>query len=750
LKKYIDLVLKKEKKPANIEKILAKIENLLKMEDNSFEKLSTEQIKEIEDILTVGVDNYDYILTPKGNYALISKTSFRKGKFSCNKNGDGFVNVTVSYTDKEGKNVVKVEKYGIIKEDAASAIDGDTVLIDIRGNGERPRIEKIIDRNLENITGEVVRIGNSYFVKPIDKKKQNLTIALEGEAIEGARVAVDLVKQTSDNFYIGEITRVFNHKDDPSEDILWEAFKCGIDDQFSKESLEQIKHIPNHVVESDKIGREDLTDWEIFTIDGEDTKDIDDALSCKKLDNGNYLVGVHIADVSNYVPENSPLDIDAARKGTSNYLAGKVIPMLPHELSNGICSLNPGVERLALSCIMEVSPSGEVVNYRITPTVIKSSLKMTYTKVNQILKENIVDSEYESHAETIRTLNKLALVLRKKRIKSGAMEFDRPELKLIFNEDGTVKDFSVRRQDLGENLIEEFMLLANETVDKHLSNNGLPCLHRIHDKPNEDRLVDFLNMLDAINLPYTKFDALECSENHQALQDLGNFIKDRGFISDMLSTNLVRCMSRAKYSPNNIGHSGLAKENYCHFTSPIRRYPDLTVHRILKDCCIDKTNVPKKIKKWEVQLPEIGEHSSKMERTADEAEQQTLRMKCSEYMEQHIGEEFEGTITGISDRGILVQLDNLVEGKVKPKYLFGDYVYNSETYTLLSIDGRDNYYIGDRLRVKVVAASKEEKTIDFEIVEKIKENTISDRNNSNQYVKSKAKTDRINRAFYKN
>ncbi len=747
LKEYVDLVLKKTKKPIDKEKVYQKVEKLIAKDNSELIELTSKEKTEIDMIIEDGIKKFEYIKTPNDNYISILKTSFRKGRFHGNKRGDGNVLVTTDYVTKEGAHIVNNDYYSVVKANSNGAIDGDIVLIDIGGKDSEPKVDKIIERHLETIMGEVYRLGKSYFVKPIDKKKQALTIALEGEAIEGQKVAVTLREQTGDSFYIGEIARVFNHKDDPDEDILWEAFKCGIDDQFSKESIEQVKNIPQSVRESDKIGRSDLTSWEIFTIDGEDTKDIDDALSCKVLENGNYLVGVHIADVSYYVPKDSPLDKDAFRKGTSNYLAGKVIPMLMHELSNGICSLNPHVERLAMSCIMEVNKDGEVVRYDILPTVIKSKLKMSYTKVNEILKEGKVDSDYVEHADTIRRLNKLALILRRNRLRKGAVEFDRPELKLVFGEDGKVCDFSVRVQDLGENLIEEFMLLANETVDKHLSGLGLPCLHRVHDHPNEERLTDYYKLLDAVNYSFFKYGPDDCVYNPKALQALAEHIKDTGRLSNVLSTNLVKCMSRAKYSPNNIGHSGLAKENYCHFTSPIRRYPDLTVHRILKDCYLDTENAVRNAKKWEVRLPEIGEHSSKMERIADEAELQTLYMRCSEYMSKHIGEEYEGTVIGLSHHGIQVQLDNMVEGKVRLRNLSGDYVYNPETFTLVAMDRGENYYIGDRLLVKVVDANKENKTIDFKVVSKIDENYIQNSEDSNQYVKHIAKNERAKREF---
>lgn len=745
MKDYLDTIFRKEKKPIDIDRIYLKVENLIRNENPDFQGLSKSEKEEIESLIHKGVENYKYIETPNNRYVSILKTSFRVGKFFGMRGGNGSVSTTISYMDREGNHVVKEQRYSVLKENCSGAIDGDIVLVDIGRNGEKPKIKKIVHRNLENVMGEVIRIGTGYFVRPIDKKKQFLMIALEGEAIEGQRVAVDLVEHPSDNFYVGKVTRVFNHKDDPDEDILWEAFKCGINDQFSKESLEQVKNIPQKVRDIDKVGREDLTDWEIYTIDGEDTKDIDDALSIKKLPNGNYLVGVHIADVSHYVSEGSPLDIDAYRRGTSYYLTGKVIPMFPHELSNGICSLNPYVERLALSCIMEVSSNGKVIRHRITPTVIKSRLKMSYTKVNQILKDGVVDPQYKEHQDSLRMLNKLALILRRNRLKQGAVEFNRPELKLILDENGQVSDFSVRKQDLGENLIEEFMLLANETVAKDLAEHGFPCLYRIHGKPNEEKLDQYLQMLMAIGMPFG-YTSDDCVSIPHVLQELAEHIKNAGRLADMLSTNMVRCMSRAKYSPVNIGHSGLAKKYYCHYTSPIRRYPDLTVHRIIKDCLLG--NHPRKAAaKWETKLLDIGNQTSKMERVEDDAERQTMAMKCSEYMSHHIGDTYEGTIIGLSDRAIQIQLDNMVEGRILTRDLDGDYVYNPVTFTLLSLDGKDDYYIGDRLLVKVRDASKEEKTIDFLAEEKIDENKTVHSNRHNQLVKTKARKDRMNRAY---
>ena len=745
MKDLVNSVLKKAKKPFSIEKIYEKIELLLSESNADFKGLSDENKQEINQCLDEGIRDYKYKKTPNGNYVLMSKTSFRKGTFYGTRKGDGTVSVINSYINGSGERIVNEEKYAISTDHVNGALDGDIVLIDTGNNIIKPHVIEIIDRNLENIQGEVYRIGSSYFVKPMDKKKQGLLITLEGEAIEGQIVSVKLKQQTSNNAYIGEITEVLGHVNEPGNDILFEAYKCGIDERFSDASLEQLKTIPKQVLPTEKIGRDDLTDWEIFTIDGADTKDIDDALSCRKLPNGNYLVGVHIADVAHYIKKGSALDRDVFKRGNSYYLGGKVIPMLPPELSNGICSLNPHVERLAKSCIMEVSPEAKVLHYDIKPTVIRSRKKMTYSDVNKILKDGIIPEGYEDHAETLKTLNELALILRKGRLENGATEFDRPELHIDMNDNHEIEGFSIRKCDLAENLIEEFMLLANETVDKHIKDNGYPGIHRVHDIPNQERLVEFYKLLDAVNMPFSKYTADECLYVPNAMQELAEHIMQNERLANALALGLIKCNSRAIYSINDIGHFGLKKNDYTHFTSPIRRLADLITHRVI-DNIADNSD---ELEYDDASLMEISAQATRTEKVSDNAEDAVLRMKCSEYMSKHIGEEFEGTIISVSDKNIVIQLDNLIEGRVLTKSLKGPYIYNPESFTLVSVDGNENYYYGDRLRVRVKAASKEEKTIDFEIVEKIDENYIKDSNNSNRDVVYTYKKKEENNAYFK-
>ena len=727
--------MKKEKKAISFEKIFKKIKSLF--EDEGW-KFTLDNEKEIKHILEQEVSSYEIYKTPSNNYILLSKTSFRKGRFIGDRNGAGKVSVTTSYVDKLGKLVHNEEKYPIGKDKTNGAIDGDFVLVDIGGGKFPPKVEKVIERQLEYIPGEVYRMGDSYFVKPIDKKKQNITIALEGNAIEGERVAVSLEKQTSNDFYIGKIVKTFNHKDDPDEDILWEAFKHGVDNEFSSDSYLQLESIPNEVRAIDRIGREDLTDWEIFTIDGADTKDMDDAISCTMNEKGNFVLGVHITDIASIVPENSPLDKDAFKKGNSFYLGGTVLPMFPHKISNGIGSLNPYVDRMTISCIMEITPDGEIIHHRISPTIIRSRLKMTYDKVNDILKNGKVDPEYKNFEDTLKRMQKLSFVLRKNRLLAGSQEFNRPELKIWRDEDSKIQ-VGLRVQDIAENLIEEFMLAANRTVDKDLSERGIPFLHRVHDAPNESKIAELLKLLNAINLPFNDYSPDELASNKVAYQKLIEHVSKSGRLADLLSTEAIKCMARAKYSTINIGHHGLATDYYCHFTSPVRRDADLTDQRIIWDCLFHKDHLKEKKEKWIKKLPAYADQTTRQERVADETERDVLRMLSAEYMQDHIGEEFEGTITNVSSDNLVVQLDNTMEGMIRVRDLKGSYIYSPDSFSIVSLNGEDDYYLGDRLKLKLKSANKESKKIEFEVIEKINETQIQDSDMIHNNVKMKVK-----------
>ena len=740
MKHTVDLALKKEKKAASLEKILDRIEKIRLEEGEA--PLTREEKEEVERILEEMVSKLEVYKTPNDHYILLSKTSFRKGRFFGDRSGRGKVSVTTSYTNRDGEIVVNEEKYMIPRDQLNGAIDGDYVLIDIGGKLNQPKIVSILNRQLDYIPGEVYRMGNSYFVRPIDKKKQNIMIALEGEAIEGERVAVSLEKQTSDNFYIGKIVKTFNHKDDPDEDILWEGFKHGIDNEFSPDSLKQLEFIPDEVSDMDKIGREDLTNWEIFTIDGLTTKDMDDAVSLKINEKGNYELGVHITDIPAIVPENSPLDKDAFKKGNSCYAGGTVFPMYPHKISNGIGSLNANRERLTISTIMEFNPEGKLVSSRISPTVIKSCLKMNYGAVNDVLKNGVVEEDYKEHEKTLNLMRKLAYILRKNRIIGGSQEFNRPELSAYRDkETGKIK-YDIRVQDVGENLIEEFMIAANICLAKTLDSKGIPYVYRVHEAPSEEKIVNLLQLLDAVNLPFRKYSASELSENKKAYQELNHHIEGAGRLSPFLSQESIKCMSRAKYSTYNCGHNGLGVKEYTHGTSPARRYADTTNLRIVHECLFDEANREKNIRKWKQKLPAIAEQTTRCERLADDTERDVLRMLYCEDMQDHIGEEFNGLVVSASSECMVVQLDDMKEGTVRVRDLKGDYVYSPETYSLVSLDGYDDYHLGDYLKLKLKYASKENKKMDFTVVEKINETDILHADSIHQVVKIKAKEER--------
>ena len=746
MKEYIDFVLKKEKKPVDIEKLYRKIEKLKMLEDPNY-FLTTEEMEEIDNILSKGIEKYEYYKTPKGNYTLLYKTSYRKGRFHGNRIGEGFVISNTSFVTKEGNRIVKEEKFDINKNDCNHAIDGDYVLIDIGGNGKKPSVIKIIDRNIGNIVGVVTKIGSKNYVKPIDKKKQMLTIELGEEIEDGSIVSVSLEELKDDNYYTGKILRVFKHANSAHSDALFEAFKCGMPEGFSKESLKQLENIPDEVSEKDKKYRFDFTDWEIFSIDGADTKDKDDCVSLKILDNGNYLLGVHIADVNYYVPANSPIDKDAFRKGTSYYFGGLVEPQLPTKLSNGICSLNEGVERLTKSILIEFDREGNVVSRSLVPSVIKSRASLVYDKVNDLLRGKTV-KEYECFKNTLEKMHDLTYVLRKKRILDRAIIFNRPELKFNHDDMGKPTEVVLRYEDTAGMIIEEFMLAANINVAEILTENKIPCVYRIHDVPNIERLDEFLRLLNAINMPF-EFDEEDIIKDKRILQTLGIHINKNSAFSPMLNTNLVKCMSHALYSTNNIGHYGIGTDTYCHFTSPIRRLADLAISRIIDECYFERNSVIKdrNIKKWNDLANDFATQASKMEKVEEDVEKNVLYMDTALYLSNYVGQEFEGTIITVSNNGICVQLDNLLEGKVRNRNLDGEYAYNPLTFTLVSLDDKGNYYVGDRLKLQLVDTNAESKNVDFIVLEKLKENVIKDKHHSNQFVKMKGQEDKNKKTY---
>ena len=450
----------------------------------------------------------------------------------------------------------------------------------------------------------------------------------------------------------------------------------------------------------------------IFTIDGDDTKDIDDAISIKKT-NDCYELGVHIADVTFYVRPNTAIYNEAYKRGTSSYLADRVLPMLPHELSNGICSLNPGVERLAISVIMTIDSTGEVKDYDIFPSVIKSRKQMTYKCVNKILIDGIVPNGYELYKDNLLLMKELADILRKRKIQKGYIEFDIPESKIIQDENGKCIDVIKREQLDGEKLIEDFMIVANETIATHIFNMGLPFIYRVHGMPKPEKITDFLNLLKLLNI---NINTKGIDTSSKGMQRIINELKEHKSVT-ILSSMLLRSMQKAIYSSNNIGHFGLALKNYTHFTSPIRRFPDTTVHELLRTYLFNKQIDNDTIDFYQKRLIEIADYSSEREQAAVEAEREVSDMKMAEYMENHIGEEFDGIITTVTNFGFFVELPNLIEGLVHISSLSGFYNYVPELLSLVSENKKNAYRIGDEIRIKVVNANKDTKMIDFEVVD---------------------------------
>lgn len=645
------------------------------------------------------IQNYEILdVDGNGNYKLISKTSYKIGKYIAFKNGDG-------------KIVSGDSEYAVFSERNMHAINGDIVLFDSVSHKKGVNIIKVLDRKVNILLGEVKKYGDSFFVIPDDSRYKNLTISLEDISyVEGEKVQVLLATRLNDNFYIGEIKKRIGYKDDPGVDILMEAYRYGIRDEFGPDVNSALELVPYEVSDSDKIGRMDYSKKMIFTIDGKHTKDRDDAISLEVLSNGNFWLGVHIADVSHYVKYDSAIDKEARLRGTSSYLANTVIPMLPHKLSNGICSLNENVDRLTISCMMEIDLNGNVVRSDIVPSYIKSSKEMNYDDVNSILEEGVVPSGYENYVDILRLMEKVSQLLRKKREMNNSIDFNNSELEVVCDDCGKISEFIVKSQRTAEKIIEDFMIVANSTVAKSMSN--YPFIYRIHDSYREDKMTDFLNMLDAIGI---KFNPM----GDDVGKELAVFLKGNGTLGHFLETLLIRTFSKAVYDTKNIGHYGLGLEDYCHFTSPIRRYPDLMVHNLVKDF---KLNMMNGDIDWSDVLTAIANHSSKMERNAAECERSVMLMKCAEYMEGHIGEVFNGTIISMNDKSIFVELDNMISGDVSIDTMTGSYYYDREQFVLFSHDGGDNYYLGDRLELLLVGANKNKRLIRFAIKSKISEN----------------------------
>ncbi len=682
------------------------LQDMLHINDVNQAKELSDELRKLEDEVVVYHSNKD-------KYMMLEKSHLRKGVMRTNKKGFGFVEIENMDDDVY-----------VATDNMNGAIHDDIVLVEITSKMTLDRLEgrvlKIIKRQVQRYIGEITfdEKGKGHIKLDDNKIKLNIEIPKDKalNAVDGHKVVVELVKKLNNNLkYEGKVLEIIGHKNDPGVDILSIIYKYNINTVFPDEVKEEVSNINMEVLPEELKGRRDLRDQVIFTIDGDDTKDIDDAISIEKFASGHYKLGVHIADVSYYVKEGSPLDNEAMERGTSVYLVDRVIPMLPHELSNGICSLNPNVDRLAISCVMEFDSSGKQIDYEIFPSVIRSRIQMTYKKVNSILEKNVVPEGYEPYTDTLRIMAELASILRKVKVKRGYINFDIDEAKILVDENCKPTEITVREHGTGENLIEDFMIAANECVATHIYFMNLPFIYRVHEVPKEEKIRSFLGFVS--NLGYQVPGDIKDTKP-TTMQRILKALEDKPEYK-ILSSLLLRCMQKAVYRPENLGHYGLASSCYTHFTSPIRRYPDTTVHRLLRTYLFENKLDNSTIRKWEEKLVYIAEHSSERERASVDCEREVEDMKMAEYMESHIGEEFEGMISSVTSFGMFVELDNLVEGLVPLRDMPDFFVYDEDRMTLTGEKSHVKYTIGERVLVKVVRASKEDKTIDFEIVKKV-------------------------------
>lgn len=724
-------------------------ENILKLLENSYDALDLMtianklDINEPDDItnlkfeLEVLVKELTVYLTKKNKYILYTKCpNFRKGKIQLNKAGNGFV-----LLDPE-------DDLFVPRESLNFALDGDLVLVEILndGNGKTEgRVIKVLERDLKNIVGIIKNNNNELYFEPI-KKDLNVRLTIDAvslkKCVEGEIVVATILDDLGKNRYIAEISQHICHKDDAKEDILTIAAKYEIYQEFPEEVKMQLETIPDEVTEEslnvEIKKRVDLRDKMIFTIDGDDTKDIDDSVYLDYKD-GIYNLIVSIADVSFYVKEGSPLDQEALRRGTSSYLADSVIPMLPHKLSNGICSLNPDVTRYALSCDMKINSNGKVVDSSIYPSIIKSRKKMTYKNINSILNDDIIPEGYEEFASNIKLMQELAHIIRKERSSRGASDFDSVEAKIKCDEVGKAIDIVRRVQDEGEKLIEDFMIVANETVSSTLESMGIPCVYRVHDIPKPERVQSFLTFVS--NAGYHIVGKFNNITRPMMFQKLLHQIDEQGDESGVINSLAIRTMNKAYYSSENIGHFGLASRAYSHFTSPIRRYPDLMLHRLIRIFLIEGKMNNTTMDYYNASLPMICEQSSVREVKAVECEREVVKVKCAEYMEDHIGEEYDGYISGILKRGFFVQTTNLVEGLVSVDTLKGDYFnFDEERQVLIGESTKHTFSLGEKVKVKCVSANKALGEVDFELVNfSLKKDIKEKKDKKSKYTPKKKK-----------
>ena len=628
------------------------------------------------------------------------------------------INVGIVKVNKKGKIFVSTKKESIYidESDLNGAIKGDIVLVKkneyCKENNSKGKIKRIIMRNKNQIIFDYI---DKKFVPYNWPVNMEINVVNNKNLVDGMRVMIDISLEKTNNKYNGKIVSILGHKDDPEIDVKTIISNNGIIVDFKDEVLNEANKINTYVTEEEienriKNGGIDLRSETIFTIDGDNTKDIDDAVSIKKKENGNYILGVHIADVSYYVKENSYLDIEARERSTSIYPYNYVIPMLPHIISNGICSLNPNVDRLALSCIMEIDQEGKIIDYKIVDTIINSKMKMSYKKINDIFESDIKYEEYKPYIKDLKTMLELSEILNKRKIKRGYINFGDNDIEFDDNK-GIPINISKRNRGKAEKMIENFMLAANETTSSFYYFLGIPGIYRNHPSPDIDSIKEILNLLNLhIHISNN-------SNTSKSLQNIINKIKSYDS-SDIYSELLLQSMKRAYYSPKNIGHFGLALENYTHFTSPIRRYPDLETHRVIRKVRDNILNID--TQKLYKKLTEICINSSYKERLADKVEKEVNQYKMAEYMESHINEIFNCYIYYISGHGISLKTENGIVGKINPENIISlGFRYNDENKTYINNQNDTILHIGDKIEATLKYANKEQNKIEFNYNNKI-------------------------------
>ena len=648
-------------------------------------------------------------LSKRGKYSKAESKNVT-GVFTAHQRGFGFVTI-------EGE----TEDIFIPGDKVNGAMHMDTVEIAVlpttSGKRKEGAVLKVIERGMKHVVCTYEASENFGFAVPDNTRFGSDIFIPKGKsmgAVAGHKVVVEVTSYgKKDKKPEGKVVEIIGHINDPGTDILSIVKAYDMPVEFSEKIMHQVENVSKEVTDADMAGRMDLRDWTMVTIDGEDAKDLDDAVSLF-MDGDNYVLGVHIADVSNYVQEHSALDVEALKRGTSVYLVDRVIPMLPHALSNGICSLNEAQNRLTLSCIMTINPKGEVIDHKIAETVIRTNRRMTYTNVKKILedKDPEVMEEYKELVPMFEKMAELASILRKRRMKRGSIDFDFPETKVILNDKGEPIDIKPYDRNVATKLIEDFMLIANETVASHFFWQEIPFVYRTHENPDTEKIHKLSTFIN--NFGYSLH--IGADEVHpKELQKL--LEKIEGTDEEALISRLtLRSMKQARYTTACTGHFGLAASYYCHFTSPIRRYPDLQIHRIIKETLRGRMNA-KRIEHYEGILDEVAKQSSQMERRADEAERETIKLKKCEYMAKHIGEEFEGVISGVTEWGFFVELPNTVEGLVRVTELKDDfYQFYEDTYELVGEATNKRYKLGQKVKVVVESTDKLMRTIDFALV----------------------------------